>query len=84
MTRKRYRHNVTQVEASLEPRFAAIFGDAFTLIDDEPVVEVETPADAAPVKEPARRGRKTKTEDSSVGDDVNASDSNTDSSEEGN
>jgi len=85
MTRKRYIHNVTQVETTLDPKFAAIFGEHFTLLEDEPVAEVPTPADAAPVKEkPARRARKTNTEDNSVGDDVTASAPNTDSSEEGN
>lgn len=85
MTRKRYIHNVTQVETTLDPKFAAVFGEHFTLLEDEPVTEIETPADAAPVEEkPARRARKTKTEDNSVGDDVNASAPNTDSSEEGN
>lgn len=83
MTRKRYIHTETQIESSLTPEWAALWGDAFKLVEDEPVDEVETPADAAPVA-PARRARKTKTEDNSVGDDVTASAPNTDSSEEGN
>lgn len=85
MTRKRYVHNVTGVETTLSAKFAAIFGDRFTLIEDE-VPEVAQPADApapATVEKP-KRTRKTNTEDNSVGDDVNASAPNTDSSEEGN